>query len=234
MNRFLISATLLSAAMLVAELVEAQGRSDRAWKNEVFIYGVAAGISGDASYGPISGDVDVSFGDVLDNLQAGFMGAYRGSNERFSIVADVIFLGLGKSDEQGLIRRADLDELIVDFTAGYRFSPVVEVFGGLRVADLSTKVGFGDPLRFEVEGSDTFYDPIFGARARTSLSRNEKWWLQAQGDIGGFGVSMNLTWQVMAHVGFAPTDWRRVAPPWASRDLPRSYAHPGSHCRNAA
>jgi hypothetical protein len=105
-----------------------------------------------------------------------------------------------------LVRRADLDQLIVDITGGYRFSPIVEAFAGLRVTDLSTKVGLGDPVVTELKGSDTFYDPVIGTRLLTPLSQNGRWWLQARGDIGGFGASMDFTWQAMANIGFKPTE----------------------------
>ncbi len=206
MNRIGVLTFLLSAVTLFPQLAQAQGQSSRAWQNDVFLYGLAASVSGDAQFGPVQLPVDVSFSDILDNLQMGFMGGYRGSSERFSVVADVIYLGLGNSSDTGLVRRADLDSLVVDITGGYRFSPIVEAFAGLRVTDLSTKVGLGDPVITELEGSDTFYDPVVGVRVLTPLSQNGRWWLQARGDIGGFGASMDFTWQAMANVGFKPTE----------------------------
>ena len=206
MNRIGVLTFLLSAVTLFPQLAQAQGGSNRAWQNDVFLYGLAASISGDAQLGPVQQPVDVSFSDILDNLQMVFMGSYRGSSERFSVVADVIYLGLGNSSDTGLVRRADLDSLVVDITGGYRFSPIVEAFAGLRVTDLSTKVGLGDPVITELEGSDIFYDPVVGVRVLTPLSQNGRWWLQARGDIGGFGASMDFTWQAMANVGFKPTE----------------------------
>ena len=202
-----VVALVVTVVALFPQLGEAQGRSDREWENNVFLYGLVASIDGDARVGPIEQPVDVSFGDILDNLQMAFMGGYRGSNDRFSVVADVIFLALGNSKDTGLVRRADLDQLIIDVTAGYRFSSNFEAFAGLRATDLSAKIGLGDPLRREFEPSKTFYDPIFGARVMAPLDEGRKWWLQGRGDIGGFGASMDFTWQAMAHVGFKPTEW---------------------------
>jgi len=209
-----IVAVVVAVVALISEVGFAQGGSDREWQSNAFVYGLAVSISGDARLGPIEQPVDVSFGDILDNLQMGFMGAYRGNNERFSVGADLIYLALGNSKDTGLVRRADLDMLVFDVTAGYRFSPVFEAFGGLRVTDLSTKVGLVDPLlplpnppTREFGGSKTFYDPIFGARVFVPLDQKEKWWLQARGDIGGFGAGMDLTWQAMANVGFKPSEW---------------------------
>ncbi len=207
MNRIGFFTFLFSVVTLFPQLAQAQAQSDLGWQNDVFLYGFAASISGDVQVGPVQQPVGVSFGDILNNLQMGFMGGYRGSSERFSVVADVVFLALGNASTTGLVRRADLDQLIVDITGGYRFSSGVEAFAGLRVTDLTTKLGLGDPVITELEGSDTFYDPVVGVRVLTPLSQNGRWWLQARGDIGGFGASMDFTWQAMANVGFKPAEW---------------------------
>ena len=135
-----VAALVFSVAALFPQLGEAQGRSDREWQNNVFVYGVLPAINGDARVGPIEEPVDISIGDFLDKLQMGFMGAYRGSNDRFSVVADFLYMALGDSSDSGLIRRADVDQLIVDVTGGYRFSNTVEAFAGLRVTDVSTSL----------------------------------------------------------------------------------------------
>ncbi len=207
MKRAGVVALVVTIVTSFSQLGQAQDRSDREWQNNLLIYGFAASVTGEARLGLIEQPIDISVSEVLDNLQMAFMGAYRGSNDRFSVTADLIYLGLGNSKDTGLVRRADLDELIVDVTAGYRFSPIVEAFAGLRITDLSTKMGLGDPLRREFEGSKTFYDPIFGARVIVPLDQDRKWWLQSRGDIGGFGAGMDFTWQAMANVGFKPSEW---------------------------
>ena len=202
-----VVALVVTVVALIPQLGEAQGRSDREWQNNVLFYGFGASITGDGVFGPIEQPDDVPIGDTLDKLQMGFLGAYRGSNDRFSVVADVVYLALGNSKDTGLVRRADLDLLLVDVTAGYRFSSTFEAFGGLRVTDLRAKIGLGDPIRREFEPSNTFYDPIFGARVMAPLDEGGKWWLQSRGDIGGFGVGVDFTWQAMAHIGFKPSEW---------------------------
>ena len=104
MNRIGFLTLLFSVGTLFPQLGQAQGRSDRAWQNDVFLYGLATSIDGEARFGPVEQPVDVSFSDILDNLQMGFMGGYRGSSERFSVVVDAIFFALGKSADTGLVR----------------------------------------------------------------------------------------------------------------------------------
>ncbi len=43
-------------------------------------------------------------------------------------------------------------------------------------------------------------DPIIGGRFHMSLS--ERWLLTLRGDIGGFGVGSDLTWNVAARLGY--------------------------------
>ena len=195
--------------VMVARLGEAQGRSDKAWENNVLVYGLASAITGDMQVGPIQAPVDVSFSDILDNLDGGFMGRYRGANDRFSIVADFIYLSLANTKDSGPLRRGELDQTIVDITGGYRFSEIFEGVFGVRITDLSAGFQFASPRgnQTELGGSDTFYDPIVGARLMTTLDSQEKWWLQAHGDVGGFGAGMDVTWQVMGNVGFKPAEW---------------------------
>jgi len=207
MNRIGPLTGLLALLTVVPSVGLAQTRSSGAWENDIMLYGIGAQIDGDARFERFEAPVDVSFGDILDNLEMGFMGAYRGGTEDFSLVVDAIYLDLGKSSDEGLVRRAEFAELVLDFTGGYRLSSGVEFFGGLRVTDLSTKVGLLDQLGVEIEASDTFYDPILGVRFVRPLSESGRWLLQARGDIGGFGASMDLTWQAMGHVGFKATEW---------------------------
>jgi len=205
MKRAGVVALVVTIVISFSQLAHAQERPDREWQNSISVYGFAASITGETRLTEQA--IDVGFGDILGNLNMVLMGGYRCNNDRFSLMADLIYIGLGDSKDTGLVRQADLDELIVDVTAGYRFSPIIEAFAGLRITDLSTKIGLGDPLRREFESSKTFYDPIFGARVIVPLDQARKWWLQGRGDIGGFGASMDFTWQAMAHVGYKPSEW---------------------------
>jgi len=54
----------------------------------------------------------------------------------------------------------------------------------------------------EVKGekSKTWYDPVVIARFTTDIK--DKWLFQFRGDIGGFGVGSDLTWQLHATAGY--------------------------------
>jgi hypothetical protein len=48
--------------------------------------------------------------------------------------------------------------------------------------------------------SETWVDPVVGARIYTELGR--KWWAQFHTDIGGFGVGTEFTWTLGGELGF--------------------------------
>ncbi len=73
MNSIGVLTFSLAVVTLFPQLGLTQGRSDRAWQSDVFLHGLAAAISGDAQLGPVQQPVDVSFGEILDNLQMGFI-----------------------------------------------------------------------------------------------------------------------------------------------------------------
>ena len=53
------------------------------WQHELAPYLWGAAMSGNATVGAATADVDMSFGDILDNLEMGFMGAYRATRGQY-------------------------------------------------------------------------------------------------------------------------------------------------------
>src|SRR5262249_44729725 len=52
--------------------------------------------------------------------------------------------------------------------------------------------------------TEDWIDPTVVARA--TLPINDKWFFQARGNIGGFGVGSDLMWELQANVGFRPSE----------------------------
>jgi opacity protein-like surface antigen len=84
----------------------------------------------------------------------------------------------------------------------------LDTYAGARVnwmetdVDINGKGPFGKS--FSESGDKTWVDPIIGFRVHHDL--NEKWFVRALADIGGFGVSSDITWQGMASLGYRVTD----------------------------
>ena len=183
----LLGITLLAGAPLHAE----------EWKHEVAPYMWGAAMDGAATVGTLSADVDVSFGDILDNLEMGFMGLYRASRGPLSITVDGIYMGLGGSGRgpAGYVKAdVDLDQSALEVDVGYEVMERLIVFGGLRYNDLSVDIKATGPLGTRSSGGDEdWIDPVVGAHYTIPFA--DKWSFTMRGDIGGFGIGSDFAWQ---------------------------------------
>ena len=71
------------AAALCFVVSAAHGQSESSWSNEGLIYLLGPTLDGTSGIGPIDTEVDLSAGDVFDNLDSAFLGMYRGEGERW-------------------------------------------------------------------------------------------------------------------------------------------------------
>ena len=60
-------------------------------------------------------------------------------------------------------------------------------------------------LPTSASGKREWFDPIIGARWQWNFQ--EHWFLAAKGDIGGFGVGSDFTWNTQATVGYQFTNY---------------------------
>ncbi len=68
------------------------------WGFEASFYLFASSIDGDVGIRNVDADVDVSFGDILENLDIGGMGFLSGRNEDWSFVVDAAYLKLSAEE----------------------------------------------------------------------------------------------------------------------------------------
>jgi len=183
----LLGTTLLAAAPLYAA----------EWKHEVAPYLWGSGMDGTTTVGTVAADVNMSFGDILDNLEMGFMGAYRGTRDRFSVTVDGIYMGLGSAGRgpAGFVKAdVDMDQVALEVDAGYEVIERLTVFGGLRYIDLSVDIKTTGPLGTQQgSGGEDWIDPVIGAAYTMPFA--DKWSFTLRGDIGGFGVGSDFAWQ---------------------------------------
>lgn len=190
--------TMLATAgtlLITAGPAPAQDDAKNKWSFDATLYGLAAGMSGDVGLGRVDADVDVGFDDVLDNLEFGAMGKVRVGYERWALATDVIYMGLGAS-KNGV--SVDLDQWVVEPTLGYTVCKGFELLAGVRYNNLSVDVR--GPFGRNPSGTEDWWDPIVGANL--SLPFAKKFSLDLRGDIGGFGVGSDLTWQAFPSVSW--------------------------------
>ncbi|MEE8308493.1 MAG: hypothetical protein V3R81_14590 [Gammaproteobacteria bacterium] len=78
---------------LLASMMATSAFAEEPW-TEFRFYLFATEISGDVQIDDVSADVDVSFSDILDNLDLGFMGMVEHRRDKWSVLGDIAYLRL--------------------------------------------------------------------------------------------------------------------------------------------
>ena len=192
------------------------------WQFEITPYFLAAAMVGTSGARGVTADVDMSFEDIWNNLDAGFMVAGEARKGPWILAAEGIYFRLntqetkswqgpgGRVSVRGEVD-ATLTETIFQFSGGYRavdHTTKLDIIGAARYTrvenDLtlvtsSTGQLFPGGTR-NISGSAEWWDPVIGARVLQSLS--EKWSLFGYGDIGGFGIGSDITYQLMGGIRY--------------------------------
>ena len=213
------------------------------WTLSVAPYFWMAGLSGDIGVGGLQPvDVDMSFGDILDDLEFGGMVVSELHNGQWGFLADLIYVST--SSDSGITRTIGGIPVALDagvdttsFTATlmgeYRVvsnpRSIVDLMAGVRIWSIDNDISAtlsagGTPVAaFSGSDGDTWVDPMLGVKARMDL--NERWFVNGWGMIGGFGAGSDLTWDVLAAVGYQWTD--RVSSEIGYRSLGVDYEEDG-------
>lgn len=197
----------VAAMILVAPMVSAQSSSNE-WQFAIAPYVWLAGMDGSLTIGGHEeGDGSVDFDNIIDSLEFAFMGHFDMRNEHWVISSDLLFLDLGGSrdytegdDTLGTVSTG-FDATLFEVVGGYRVTPAVTLLAGARLVDMGMSISWEGTLEDRrLDASKTFVDPLVGLHVFAPLS--QKWWFGFRGDVGGFGVGSELTWQAYADIGF--------------------------------
>jgi hypothetical protein len=176
-------------------------------------------VEGDLKYAVNGGNAGVDAGAILDALQMAFMGALEFRKERWSLLADVIYLDL--SDDNGsrvslpgggsIQTQVDLQlsGWQLGLYGGYELHQTsrasLDVLAGVRhlSLDADATLGIAGPLppslsTRKLSRSADILDGVVGLRGRIELSPN--WFIPYHADVGA-GDS-ELTWQAMSGIGY--------------------------------
>ncbi|MGH6644049.1 MAG: hypothetical protein ACRED3_15270 [Bradyrhizobium sp.] len=196
-----------------------------AWQFQATLYGWATSLSGDVGVGRLpSASVDVGFDDILKHLDGGLMGAFFARSEDYIVGVDIVAAKLSSSVNlkvgSGPLAQFRSGSL-VDFE---QTMFIGTAFGGIRVPiggpDLHLYATAGARYQYlkakltltrlatgfdrTTEQGQDWVDPVVGFVAKYDI--NDKWFVSALADIGGFGVSSDLTTQGVVAVGY---NWTR-------------------------
>ena len=211
---FVMCCLLVTALPAIAETDSAPDH----WEFGGSAYLWAAGVKGTSAAGD---EIDVSFTDVLKELDGGVMGVVAAQKGRWTLIADVIYLSVHQETNTtanlvGIPLKVDTDMklkgFITTFGAAYRVieddKSSLDLLAGARYfkldVDFDADIGASNT---KYSDSGDALDGIVGAQAVIDLS--EKWYLSLYADVGA-GDS-KLTWQAWPGVGYRHEDVDVVA-----------------------
>ena len=160
-------------------------------------------MEGTMGIGPVTANPDVDFGTLFDNLESIFtihFEAMHRSNWGF-------FLDYNYVDISATMAPLTIDfaSTIIEAGGAYRTENgphIFDMLGGIRYTKLEPEI----TLIQKRSLTEDWFDPFIGVRYFYDFGN--KWMLSARGDIGGFGVGCDFTWNVAALVHFQP--WKNA------------------------
>jgi hypothetical protein len=153
--------------------------------------------------------VDANPGDIFSKLQMGAMLYLEAKTDQWAITSDLVYMNLNQDVTPGTVLNSGdvtAKQLIWEAAGLYRITSFLEagVGGRLNYLDIGIDVRRNviPSGTEEVTGqqSKTWYDPILIARFTADIK--DEWLFQFRGDIGGFGIGSDLTWQLHAIAGY--------------------------------
>lgn len=210
-SRLAGAACLVVLAGALSSAAEAQD-----WDVQVTAYGWFSGLSGDVGTIPglPSGSVDLSFGDILEDLEFAGMALTRAQNGPWVYYLDLTYARTSSTERLGGVVfdgvTVDSETTTLAFAVGHTISETAsasfEAYFGARAwwldnsFDLRT-VGGG---RVQRDESDSWVSPLVGVAGRTQVA--DKWTLFGAVEVGGFGIGADSEWSVLAGATYQIND----------------------------
>jgi hypothetical protein len=159
-----------------------------------------AGLEGSAGIGPVNAPVNLSFGDVLENLSGIFTLHFEARKSKWSLFTDGMHLRLepGTTLPNGAPVGVTVENDIIEVGAAYRVrdaQPSVDLLAGARYTSLEVTGFRGANVVYE-----TWWDGFGGARMRYAFGEKKNWSVSARADAGTGGS--DLTWSAYALVAW--------------------------------
>lgn len=222
--RTLRTLAVLLGLHLTAGIATARSEPEgEGWKLRLTPYLWAPSVSGDLKIQGIGGDTEDEGGSALDYLSGGAMLSFEASRGDWALLGDVIWAEFSlEGTLDGPLAtpfEAENDELMIGLGAARTLSrgesAQLDGVFGLRYfhVDLSIDPQGGSVL--DASARADLLDPFVGLRGR--VGGETGLFGLAYGDIGGFGISSDLTWQAIAGAGWAwgwgdvRLGWREIA-----------------------
>jgi hypothetical protein len=160
-------------------------------------------------------DMKVPFSDILRDMNIAGQVHFEAQKGKWGFFIDPTYLKLSQDGtlRDGRETRVQIEQWLVEAGGMYRLgrwsldgkgkrSMTVDALGGGRYWYLSANLDFGGTTN--PSKSTQWVDPFLGARLNADIT--EKLLFNIRGDVGGFGVGSDFSWNALAVFGYRFTD----------------------------
>ena len=183
--------------------------SSEAWEFRAGLPLWISGLDGDAGVLGRVAPVDVAFKDIIPQINMAAALSFEARRGPWGILTSGIFMNL--SDAAGtpgpLIDslKVKIEQLVLDGAVSYAVIDndcgSLELLAGVRYNYIKLGLTIESSSKtFSADKSHSWVDPYVGVLGRTHISQCVS--VVGKGDIGGFGVGSDLTWQLYAGLEF--------------------------------
>jgi len=218
-----LTAALMATVLFCAPAFAAGDKGDDAWHFDLApFYLWAAAIDGESGIGPVDKEVKVDFDQIFDNLEGMFTAHFEAQNGRWGGIFDIAYLDIGKTAglPAGGEIKANVKNTIAEIDGFYRIKRDVHFFdilAGFRYTKQELDVDIRPGPSAGVD--ENWWDPLVGGRWIWNFG--EQWQFVGRGDIGGFGVGSDFTWNASGLFVWQP--WKNVSLAAGYRALDQDY-----------
>jgi len=211
-NRHILPA-LLFALLFCCHLSQVSAQepvNPKKWNFQTDVYLLFPSIDGETGIGnTVTVPIDANPGDIFSNLKIGGMLYLEAKTGKWAITSDLVFMNLNEKITPGkIITSGDVTgkQLIWELAGLYRVAPLLEIGAGTRLnnvqagIDATRDVILSGTNDISLDITKTWMDPILIARLTANI--REKWLFNLRGDLGGFGIGSDFTWQLEAYAGY--------------------------------
>lgn len=182
---------------------------EKKWKFLIEPYIMFPNMSGETGVRDLpSVEVDANVSDIFSRLQFGAMLYLEAKTDKWAITSDLLIMKLKQGVTPNILINsgdATADQLGYELAGLYRILPYLEAGVGMRLNSFNSEVnilrntvgGGTQPLGASI--TNTWVDPIIVARFTHEI---DKWLFTVRGDLGGFGIGSEFTWQTQGYVGY--------------------------------
>jgi hypothetical protein len=154
-------------------------------------------------------DVDITVGDVLENLDVGLMGSGEARKGRFGLVGEVFYVDVSTDGTTPgpLFSTADFEQTVLGLTAGgyyrlvARVDASVDLVAGIRLwsVDTELRLGAGALAARTLDQDETWVDPIAGVKGRVGMDSG---WYATGWAVAAIAGESDSAWDLFGGVGY--------------------------------